>query len=169
MLNDYPKAFAMKFQIGGGTPTGAAIGERESGGPSSIDISWTAPASDGGSPITGYNVYRRTGTTSDKVLLTATPLSATARNYHDTAVETGIEYVYSVRSVNANGVGDISMEANASLTPVQHLQPPGQILDLRSTAGTRFDLAVLDCRHRAEGAPSSAIMCIGPRAEWRQS
>ena len=151
LFNDNPKAFVMKFQIGGGTPTGPQS-VNAVGGSSSIDISWTAPASDGGSPITGYNVYRRTGTTSDKVLLTATPLASTARNYHDTAVQSGIEFVYSVRSINANGVGEISMEANASLIPMQDLQPPGQILDLRSTAGTG-SISLFWTPHSSGGSP----------------
>ena len=133
MINDYQKAFAMKLQISAGLPT-APRDVGTSAGTNYLDVSWSAPSSDGGSPITGYNVYRRTGTTVDKVLLTTTPLSSTARSYHDIVVSTGTEYVYSIRAVNANGLGDSSIEANVSLTPVQNLQVPGQILDLQATA-----------------------------------
>ena len=71
------------------------------GGNATARLSWTVPA-DGGSPITGYRVYR--GTSPGGEL--AAPLASLAGNvtaYDDNAVVNGTTYYYQVAAVNAIG------------------------------------------------------------------
>ncbi|MHA2403973.1 MAG: fibronectin type III domain-containing protein, partial [Candidatus Kariarchaeaceae archaeon] len=89
-----------------GTPTGlTAIA-----GNANISLSWTAP-SDGGSPITGYNIYRN-GSLYDSVVGPVT-------SYNDTGLTNGWNYVYEVAAVNVNGEGpkSISDDATPSTKP----------------------------------------------------
>jgi hypothetical protein len=74
-----------------------------------IQLSWSAPASNGGSPITGYNIYR--GTTSGGEALLASVGNVTS--YKDTTTTRGRTYYYIVKAVNAVGEGPGSNEASA--------------------------------------------------------
>jgi titin len=67
---------------------------------SMVELSWSAPASDGGSPITGYMVYR--GTSANDMVNIATVAET---SFVDTSAQVGIEYVYGVYAVNGNGMG----------------------------------------------------------------
>jgi hypothetical protein len=73
-----------------------------------VNLSWTVPA-DGGSPITGYVVYR--GTTSGGATELATLGLETA--YEDTAVTPGTTYYYQVSAVNGMGTGTRSNQVSA--------------------------------------------------------
>jgi len=66
-----------------------------------IHVSWTEPDS-GGSPITGYNLYRRTDGSTQRDFLTTT----TASSYLDRTGVAGMKYFYSVST--DNGVGESS-------------------------------------------------------------
>jgi len=61
-----------------------------------VELSWTAPASDGGSSVTGYNVYR------DGSLLASLGV---VTSYKDTHTNRGQTYEYTVTAVNAVGEG----------------------------------------------------------------
>jgi subtilisin family serine protease len=65
-----------------------------------VNLSWTAPASNGGSLITAYRVYRGASSGAESLLTT---LDASARTYADTAVVNGTAYFYRVSAVNAIG------------------------------------------------------------------
>jgi hypothetical protein len=80
-------------------------------GTASVALSWTKP-SDGGSPITGYQVYR--GTSSGTETLLAQVGNVTS--YTDTAVSAGITYYYEVSAVNVAGEGPRSNEVSATPT-----------------------------------------------------
>jgi predicted phage tail protein len=79
--------------------TGAAV----------VNLSWTVPF-DGGSAITGYNIYRGT-TSGGETLLTAV---APGTVFADFGVTGGITYFYRVSAVNADGEGAFSNEAFAT-------------------------------------------------------
>ena len=70
---------------------------------SSITLSWTAPSSAG---ITGYRVLR--GLTAAKQDVLANNTGSTGTEYVDSDVEAGTQYHYSVRAINAAGVGTAS-------------------------------------------------------------
>ncbi len=65
-----------------------------------VRLEWTPP-DNGGSVITGYNVYRKTGAFSAYGLL----ITTTKTTYEDTTADEGVNYFYKVTAVNANGEG----------------------------------------------------------------
>ena len=86
-----------------------------------ITVTWNAPASNGGSDILSYQLYR--GTASGNLAPRAT-LPASARNFHDADVLAGTQYFYRVAAVNGVGEGPPSNEVSARLaTPVQPNPP----------------------------------------------
>src|SRR5438034_2041403 len=80
-------------------------------GDAQITLTWLAPSSDGGSPITHYKIYR--GTTSGGETPRAT--IGNVLTYSDTAVTNGVMYFYQVSAVNSVGAGAASGEV--SVTP----------------------------------------------------
>jgi len=97
------------------TVPSAPSGLVASGGAGSVSLSWSAPASDGGSPVTGYNVYRGTSAGGES----ATPLATgvTTTTFTDTTAVNGTTYFYKVTAVNAVGVSAQSNEASATPQP----------------------------------------------------
>ena len=92
-----------------GTPTNVAA----TAGINSATVTWTAPANDGGSPITGSQIEVRTGTT---VVTTATFTNA-ATSQVITGLTPGTTYRFVVRAVNSTGAGAASAASNAATTP----------------------------------------------------
>lgn len=79
-------------------------------GDSEIDLAWTAPASDGGSAITGYKVYRDTASPATTLLDTI----GVTTSYNDPTVSNGTEYFYRVKATNSVGDSDFSNEDSAT-------------------------------------------------------
>jgi fibronectin type 3 domain-containing protein len=93
------------------TVPSAPTGLVASAGDGKVMLSWTVPNSDGGSPITGYDVYRSTTPGGEGGAPYATAVSST---YTDPAATNGIKYYYTVAAVNGVGAGPQSSEANAT-------------------------------------------------------
>ena len=74
-----------------------------------VQLTWSAPASNGGSPITGYNIYRGT-VAGGETLLTSL---GNVTTFKDTSTTRGQLYYYIVRAVNAVGESPDSNEASA--------------------------------------------------------
>ena len=93
-----------------GTPTGLTA----SAGDAEVGLSWTAPASAGGSPPARYHVYA--GTTPGFAL--GTPVtSTTSTNSTVTGLTNGITYYFVVIAIGAGGeVSSASAEASAEPT-----------------------------------------------------
>ena len=87
-------------------------------GNASVALTWTAPISDGGSPISGYQIWRGT-TSGGESLLTTVGVTTT---YTDSTVSNGTTYYYQVAAVNAVDTGPGSNERSA--TPHHHRRPP---------------------------------------------
>ena len=81
-----------------GAPTGVS-GVKVSNG--KINVSWTAPASNGGAAITGYVVTPYLA----GVAQTATTFNSTATTEQTTGLTTGQTYTFKVAAINSVGTG----------------------------------------------------------------
>ncbi len=104
------------------TAPGAPAGVVASPGSTLATVTWTAPATDGGSPITGYRVRAFAGTSTTAVQTIQAP--ADAVNAVVTGLTNGTSYRFDVAAVNAVGTG--AATASAAVTPLASLAPvPG--------------------------------------------
>jgi chitodextrinase len=99
-----------------GTPTSPSA----SGGNKSVSFSWTAPASNGGSAVAGYNVYR------NDVYIGATA----STSYSDTGLSNNTAYNYKVSAYNSYKTS--STTTNVSATT---LNVPGAPTSFTASAG----------------------------------
>ncbi len=107
----------------------APIGLTAIAGATYVNLTWSAPVDDGGSPITYYRIYR--GTTSGGE--TSYIEIGNITSFNDTNVNGGVTYYYKVSAVNSVGEGPLSNETNG--TPVSEPSPP---INLTATAGDSY-------------------------------
>src|ERR1019366_7718315 len=69
-----------------------------------VTLSWSAPASDGGSPVTGYVVTPSIGGTAQSPITFSSP--ATSETV--TGLSNGTAYTFTVSAINAEGTGPAS-------------------------------------------------------------
>src|SRR3989442_11849613 len=74
-----------------------------------VTLSWQAPASNSGSAITYYKIYRSTSPGTEVYLTTR----GNVTSYTDIAVTNGITYFYKASAVNSVGTSALSNEASA--------------------------------------------------------
>jgi parallel beta-helix repeat protein len=79
-------------------------------GDGSIVLSWETPHSDGGSPITGYRIYRSNSSGSEEFLIEI----GNTLTYADTGLTNDMTYYYRISAVNSVGEGPLSTEALAT-------------------------------------------------------
>jgi hypothetical protein len=76
-----------------------------------VTLNWSEPADDGGSPITGYKVYRQVGSGSPALLNTT---AASTLTYVDSTGSAGTNYTYYVVAINSEGDGQSAIPVKAS-------------------------------------------------------
>jgi len=81
-------------------------------GTTMVALSWTAPASDGGSPLTGYKLYRATASGAETLLATL----GNVTSYTDSGLSSSATYYYQLTAVNASGESSRSNELSATTT-----------------------------------------------------
>ena len=100
-------------QTGNSAPGAPTVLSATASGTTRIDLSWTAPASTGGSAITGYRIeVSSNGGSSWSDLVANT--SNTTTTYAHTGLAAGETRHYRVSAINANGAGTASNVANAT-------------------------------------------------------
>jgi hypothetical protein len=107
-----PKTVSVNLSItvaatvpGAPTALGAVAGNTQ------VVLSWTAPASNGGSAITGYDVYKGTSPGAESATPVATGVSSTS--YTVTGLTNGTTYYFTVEALNVAGNSASSNEASA--------------------------------------------------------
>jgi hypothetical protein len=120
---------------GGGSASnvpGAPAGVNGQGGIGSADVSWNPPASDGGSPITGYSV--RYSIDGEATWTTASMCAGVEASCSVTGLTNGTSYVFAVRASNANGDSEwsansaaVTVGAGSGSLPVTGLEPAQQL------------------------------------------
>jgi predicted phage tail protein len=111
-------------------PSAPVIGAVTAGNGQAL-IGWAAPDSDGGAPITRYEIQP-----ADASTVVTAPADAT--QLWMTGLTNGRTYRFKVRAVNASGAGDWS-EVSAPVTPVAPATPPvtapGAVATVSATPG----------------------------------
>ena len=118
-----------------GAPTGLTA---TASGATQIDLSWTAPASTGGSAITGYKIEVSPNGTSgwtDQVANT----NSTATTYAHTGLGGGTTRHYRVSAINTNGAGTASNVDSATTGATAPGAPTG--LTATASGTTQIDLS----------------------------
>ena len=150
--SSYPPSALMIAEEGPSGPSapGAPTGLTATGGNTTADLSWTAPASDGGSPITDYQVTPYVGATAQTPVLVGSAATSTTV----TGLTNGTTYTFKVAAINTNGTGAQSTASNAVTPQV----PPvwTAYVDLRSSTGDNNAANVLEIPEGASGSPIDA-------------
>jgi hypothetical protein len=111
------------------TAPGAPTAVTATAGNQSVSLTWTAPASNGGSSITGYTVI--VSPTAPPSVFNLSGASASV-----TGLANGTAYTFTVTATNAVGTGPASAASNA-VTPVAPPGAPGAPTAVSAAAGVR--------------------------------
>jgi len=111
------------------TLTGATLGRTtiDSVVYSSVSVSFTAPTSDGGAPITGYTIV---STPNFVDISGSSHGSGTSSPIVITGLSNGVAYTFRVFATNANGISQLS-NTSSSLTPADLPDPPTGLTAIR--------------------------------------
>ncbi len=123
-----------------GAPTGLTA---TASGTTRIDLSWTAPADNGGSAITGYKIEVSSDSGSSWTDLVANTASTTT-TYEHTGLAAGTTRHYRVSAINSIGTSTSSDVVNATTNTANTANTaPGAPTGLTATASgtTRIDLS----------------------------
>ncbi len=103
-------------------------------GQTTINLNWTAPASNGGSPITGYQIEVSPAGTGDTWTDLEGNTNSTATTYAHTGLTAATTRHYRVRAINSVNLGDPSNVATATTADAANPVAPGAPTSLTATA-----------------------------------
>jgi hypothetical protein len=136
---------------------GAPTSVTATGGDGSALVTWTAPANDGGSPITSYTVTPFIGTTAQTpVTVTGNP-PATSTTVN--GLTNGTAYAFTVTATNAVGTGPASTQSN-SATPLGPPTAPGAPTNVTATGGA--SAALVSWTAPADGGSAITSYTVTP-------
>ena len=98
-----------------GVPTDLSA---STGGNTRINLSWTAPGDDGGSPITGYKIEVSPDGNANWTELVANTGTTTTTTYAHIGLAVGTTRHYRVSAINSAGAGDPSNIDDATTRPI---------------------------------------------------
>jgi Right handed beta helix region/Fibronectin type III domain len=116
------------YEYPGPVPPGPVGNLAATAGIGQATVSWTAPASTGGSPITGYAVTPYLGTSAQPV----TTVAASAVSATISGLANGATYTFTVTATNALGSGPATSSNAVTLPTV-----PGSVTNLKVTTGPK--------------------------------
>ena len=156
-------ANATTFTTRPGAPTGLTA---TASWTTRIDLSWTAPASTGGSAITGYKIEVSSDTGASWTDRVATTGDANT-TYSHTGLAAGTTRHYRVSAINSNGTGDASNVANATTFTTR----PGAPTGLTATASwtTQINLSWTTPASDGGSAITTYVIDVSPDGitNWR--
>lgn len=88
------------------TPPGIPVDFNTTPGNEMVHMEWSEPVTDGGSDITGYNVYRSEDAMTGWSVISR--LDDDSLSFNDTGLVNGVKYYYMVGSVNSIGSGGLT-------------------------------------------------------------
>jgi hypothetical protein len=129
-LAQYPDGtgFDADYSCAPPTAPGAPSNLTATGGDTTVSLSWAAPSSTGGAPVS-YDVYRGTASGAESATPIATGVTATS--FTDRGLTDGTTYFYEVAATNSAGTSAMSGEASATPQPA----PQAFTLSVSPTAG----------------------------------
>jgi titin len=105
-----------------------------------INLSWSAPISTGGYPVTGYKIEYKVGSGSYTVLVQNTASASTT--YSHTGITAGQTYIYRVYAINSIGTSAASTEATATSSSSSVVVPGAPTSFTATSAGpTQINLS----------------------------
>ena len=147
-----------------GAPTGLRVAPGGAGGTDRLLLGWTPPASDGGSPVTGYRIETSPNGVSGWTILVAGTGSA-ATTFSHTGLAPGTTRHYRVAALNGRGRGAYSNVARGSTNAAR----PGQPRNPRARADGPTSITLTWERPASDGgAPVTGyrIRAHGPTGTW---
>jgi fibronectin type 3 domain-containing protein len=90
---------------------GAPVDPSVEWGDGSLDVGWTVPSTDGGTPVLGYTLYRKADGEDD--FRPIANLAIDEMSYLDLETENGLEYTYRLTAHNLAGESDPSPQVSA--------------------------------------------------------
>ncbi len=103
-------------------------------GPTTINLSWTAPTNTGGAVITGYQIESSPTGTGDSWTNLVDNTGLTTTTYAHTGLSAGTTRHYRVRAINSAGTGAASNPASATTSPPTVITAPAAPTSLTATA-----------------------------------
>jgi len=133
---------------------GAPTGVTAQPGDGSAAVSWSAPASDGGRPITRYEVQISPAVPGGTVAVLATVAVFTG-------LSNGTAYTFRVSAANAVGTGPASAPS-AAVTPSQAVSPPSGLTYASNPASYTVSVAIAPNVPRTGGGAPSGFSASSP-------
>jgi hypothetical protein len=127
---------------------------------SQINLSWSAPTNNGGSPVTSYEIKRSTDGSTWSVLVKNT--GTTDTTYSDTGLSPNTTYYYRVFAIN--DVGTSHRSNTASATTSTTMPPSNSIVlnSIQSTSGTASNQITISNFNAGTG--SNRLLVVGTSA-----
>ncbi|HEU5488488.1 MAG TPA: fibronectin type III domain-containing protein [Candidatus Nitrosotalea sp.] len=107
---------------------------------SEIDLSWTAPANNGGAAITGYMIERSQDAGSTWSTMSSNT-GSTSTTYSDTGLTPSTSYTYRVSAINSVGTSSPSNVASATTSVSTSVPQPPTGLTASAVSSSTIDLS----------------------------